>query len=56
MEETTWVKRRQSDAQAVTQVKRLSLATHPEADRIENLEGNSKRPQRAMVVGDFGGV
>jgi len=22
----------------------LSLVTHPEADRVENLEGNSKRP------------
>jgi len=30
----------------LTQVKRLSLVTHPEADRVENLEGNSRRPQR----------
>jgi len=22
----------------------LSLVTHPEADRVENLEGNSRRP------------
>ena len=56
MEATTWVKRRQSDVQAVTQVKRSSLVTHPEADRVENLEGNSRRPQKAMVVGDSGGV
>src|SRR6266705_1904452 len=34
----------------VTQVKRLSLVTHPEADRVEYLEGNSRRPQKAMVV------
>jgi hypothetical protein len=27
-------------------VKRLSLVTHPEADRVENLEGNSRRPKR----------
>ena len=56
MEATTWAKRRQSDVRAVTQVKRLSLVTHPEADRVENLEGNSRRPQKAMVVGDPGGV
>jgi hypothetical protein len=56
MKATTWVKRRQSDIQAVTQVKRLSLVTHPEADRVENLEGNSRRPQKAMVAGDSGGV
>jgi hypothetical protein len=56
MKVTTWVKRRQSDGQAVTQVKRLSLVTDPEADRVENLEGNSKRPRGAMVVGDSGGV
>jgi hypothetical protein len=56
MEVTTWAKRRQSDAQAVTQVKRLNLVTHPEADRVENLEGNSRRPQTAMVAGDSGGV
>lgn len=56
MKVTTWVKRRQSDVQAVTQVKRLSLVTHPEADRVENLEGISRRPQRAMVAGDSGGV
>ena len=37
-------------------VKRLSLVTHPEADRVKNLEGNSRRPQKAMVVGDSGGV
>ena len=35
MKVTTWVKRRQSDVQAVTQVNRLSLVTHPEADRVE---------------------
>jgi hypothetical protein len=56
MKETTCVKRRQSEVQAVTQVKRLSLVTQPVADRVENLEGNSKRPQRAMVAGDSGGV
>jgi len=56
MEATTWVKRRQSDVQAVTRVKRWSLVIHPEADRVENLEGYSRRPQLAMVVGDSGGV
>ena len=57
MKVTTWVKRRQSDGQAVTQVKRLSLVRlHPEADRVENLEGYSRRPQEAMVAGDSGGV
>ena len=56
MKVTTWAKRRQSDGQAVTQVKRLSLVTDPEADRVENLEGNSKSPQQAMVAGDCGGV
>ena len=56
MEATTWAKRRQSDVRAVTQVKRLSLVTHPGADRVENLEGNSKRPPKAMVAGDSGGV
>jgi len=47
MEATTWAKRRQSDVRAVTQVKRLSLVTHPEADKVENLEGTSKLPQEA---------
>jgi len=56
MKVTTWVKRRQSDVQAVTQVKRLSLVKHPEADRVEYLEGNSRRPKTAMVAGDSGGV
>jgi hypothetical protein len=48
MKVTTWVKRRQSDVQAVTQVKRLSLVTRlePEADRVEHLEGTSKQPQK----------
>ena len=39
MKVTRWVKRRQSDVQAVTQVKRLSLVTYPGGDRVENLEG-----------------
>jgi hypothetical protein len=58
MKVTTWVKRRQSDVQAVTQVKRLSLVTRlePEADRVEHLEGTSRQPLAAMVVGDSGGV
>jgi hypothetical protein len=55
MKVTTWVKRRQSDVQDVTQVKRLSLVIHPEVDRVENLEGHSDRPKRAMVVGDSAG-
>src|SRR3954469_25906867 len=39
MEVTTRAKRRQSDGQAVTQVKRLSLVSrHPQADRVEYLE------------------
>jgi hypothetical protein len=45
MEVTTWAKRRQSDGRAVTQVKRLSLVRcYPRADRVENLEGNSRPP------------
>jgi hypothetical protein len=56
MKVTTWVKRRQSDGQAVTQVKRLSLVTYPGADRVENLEGYSRRPPEAMVAGNSGGV
>jgi hypothetical protein len=58
MKVTTWVKRRQSDVQAVTQVKRSSLVTRlePEADRVEDLEGTSRQPQTAMVAGDSGGV
>lgn len=39
------------------QVKRLSLVSrHPQADRVENLEGNSKPPIEAMGAGDCGGV
>jgi hypothetical protein len=30
--------------------------THPDADRVENLEGNSRRPIKAMVAGESGGV
>ena len=56
MEVTTWAKRRQSEVRAVTQVKRLSLVTYPEADRVENLEGTSKLPQKGKGVGDSGGV
>ena len=47
MEATTWAKRRQSDVQAVTQVKRLSLVRHSEADKVENLEGTSRFPLEA---------
>jgi hypothetical protein len=48
MEVTTWAKRRQSDGRAVTQVKRLSLVRcYPRADRVENLEGNSRPPLMA---------
>jgi hypothetical protein len=51
MEVTTWAKRRPSDVQAVTQVKRLSLVTlTPEADKVENLEGTSKLPQKARAL------
>ena len=52
MKVTTWVKRRQSDVQAVTQVKRLSLVTRlePEADRVEHLEGTSKQPQGRWLL------
>jgi hypothetical protein len=57
MEVTTWAKRRQSDGRAVTQVKRLSLVSrHPQADRVEYLEGNSRRSKKAMTAGDCGGV
>jgi len=57
MEATTWAKRRQSEGQAVTQVKRLSLVSrHPQADRVEYLEGNSRPPRQAMGAGDCGGV
>ena len=47
MKATTWAKRRQSDVQAVTHVKRLSLVTQPEADKVENLEGTSRLPREA---------
>ena len=48
VEVTTRVKRRQSDVQAVTQVKRLSLVImQPRADRVENLEGYSRFPVEA---------
>jgi len=30
--------------------------THPDADRVEYLEGNSRRPIKAMVAGESGGV
>ena len=45
MEVTKWVKRRQSYTQAVTQVKRLSSVNiaNPRADRVKNLEGNSRQ-------------
>ncbi len=41
---TMRVKRRQSDVQAVTQVKRLSLVRYPGADKVEYLEGYSRFP------------
>ena len=52
MKVTTWVKRRQSDVQAVTQVKRSSLVTRlePEADSVEHLEGTSRQPQRRWLL------
>ena len=52
MKVTTWVKRRQSDVQAVTQVKRSSLVTRlePEADRVEHLEGTSRQPQGRWLL------
>lgn len=57
MEVTTRAKRRQSDGRAVTHVKRLSLVNgHPQADRVEYLEGNSRRSLLAMTAGDCGGV
>ena len=60
MELTTWVKRRQSNTQAVTQVKRLSSVKcmKPRADKVRNLEGNSRQSviSRAMDAGDLGGV
>lgn len=39
---TARAKRRQSDIQAVTQVKLLSLVRNPGADMVENMEGNSR--------------
>ena len=57
MEVTTCAKRRQSDGQAVMQMKRLSLVSrHPQADRVEYLEGNSRQSIVAMTAGDCGGV
>ena len=46
MEVTTWVKRRQSNTQAVTQVKRLSSVKRIKlrADKVRNLEGISRQP------------
>lgn len=38
-------------------MKRLSLVSrHPQADRVEYLEGNSRRSLLAMIAGDCGGV
>jgi len=44
VEVTTWVKRRQSDTQAVTKVKRLSSVKNNDsrADSVHFLEGNSR--------------
>lgn len=44
---TTRAKRRQSDVQAVTQVKQLSLVIRPRADGVEFPEGNSRFPLMA---------
>jgi len=39
------------------QMKRLSLVSrHPQADRVEYLEGNSRQSLSAMTAGDCGGV
>jgi hypothetical protein len=58
MKVTTWVKRRQSVVQAVTQVQRLSLVRNQNRRPTGSfgLEGYSRRPQKAMVAGDSGGV
>ena len=47
-----------SDERAVTQVKRLSLVMIVTRRPTESywLEGNSRSPQEAMVIGDCGGV
>ncbi len=49
---TTMTKRRQSDRQAVTQVKRWSLVTteQAEADRVLGREGTSKRGQMTTAL------
>jgi hypothetical protein len=48
MEVTTWAKRRQSDTQAVTQVKpNEPRDRYPEADKLEYLEGHERRPRWA---------
>ncbi len=45
MEVTTWVKRRQSDIRAVMQMKQNEpREISPGADKVENLEGNSRQP------------
>jgi hypothetical protein len=50
MEVTTWVKRRQSDFQAVTQVKQFSPVNYDNsrADKVCNLEGYSRQPLRGQ--------
>jgi hypothetical protein len=56
-EVTTWVKRRQGDTRAVTQVKpKEPRDKGPEADTLEHVEGHEKAAEMALVAGESGGV
>jgi len=57
MEVTTWVKRRQGDTQAVTQVKSNEPRDNgPEADALEYVEGHAKAAVKGQAAGGSGGV
>ena len=57
MEVTTWVKRRQGDTRAVTQVKpNESRDNRPEADTLEYVEGQAKVAASGQAAGGSGGV
>jgi hypothetical protein len=57
MEVTTWVKRRQGDTRAVTQVKPDEPCDkRPEADTLEHVEGHEKAAEMAMAAGESGGL
>jgi hypothetical protein len=57
MEVTTWVKRRQGDTRAVTQVKpNEPRDKRPDADTLEHVEGHEKAAAKGKAAGESGGV